>query len=132
MYVSRNWKKARDCLKAPTKERICLGHSKTKVLHYYQVSTGIPTLVKRRSPMSKTIIHHVVGIDSTTLIVFYTEVHNWQFRLISFGGAVFGGRKIYYSAEAALKAGLEWNGTKLTKSISSKTLLTQNLTGFHH
>jgi len=30
------------------------------------------------------------------------------FRLISPGGAVFGERKIYYSAEAALKAGLEW------------------------
>jgi hypothetical protein len=58
--------------------------------------------------MSRTIIHHVVGIGGTTLIVFHTEAHLWQFRLISPGGAVFGGRKIYYSAEAALKAELDW------------------------
>ena len=58
--------------------------------------------------MSNTTIHQVIGIDGTTLIVFYTEAHCWQFRLISPGGAVFGKRKIYYTAEAALKAGLEW------------------------
>jgi len=40
--------------------------------------------------------------------MFHAEAHCWQFRLISAGGAVFGERKIYYSAEAALKAGLEW------------------------
>ena len=49
-----------------------------------------------------------IGIDGTTLIVFVTEAHCWQFRLISSGGEVFRERKIYYSAEAALKAGLEW------------------------
>ncbi len=58
--------------------------------------------------MTKIIIHQVIGIDGTTLIVFYTQAHCWQFRLISPGGVVFGERKIYYSAEAALKAGLEW------------------------
>jgi len=58
--------------------------------------------------MSKTKIHHVIVIDGATLIVFYTPAHCWQFRLISPGGAVFGERKIYYSADAALKAGLEW------------------------
>ncbi len=58
--------------------------------------------------MSKTLVHSIIGIDGTTLIVFYTEAHCWQFRLISAGGAVFGERKIYYSAEAAMKAGLEW------------------------
>ena len=58
--------------------------------------------------MDKTKIYHVIGIDSATLIVFHTKAHCWQFRLISPGGAVFGGRKIYYSAEAALKAGREW------------------------
>lgn len=57
--------------------------------------------------MSKTVVHHVIGIDGVTLMVFYTEANYWQFRLISPGGAVFG-RKIYYTAEAALKAGLEW------------------------
>lgn len=58
--------------------------------------------------MSQTTVHQVIGIDGTTLIVFHTEAHYWQFRLIGPGGAVFGERKIYYSAEAALKAGLEW------------------------
>lgn len=58
--------------------------------------------------MSQTTVHHLNGIDGTTLIVFYTPAHCWQFRLISAGGAVFGERKIYYTAEAALKAGLEW------------------------
>lgn len=60
-----------------------------------------------RDRMSKTTVHHVIGIDGTTLMVFHTTEHCWQFRLISPGGAVFGERKIYYSAEAALKAGLE-------------------------
>lgn len=58
--------------------------------------------------MSKTTIHQVVGIDGITLIVFYTEAHCWQFRLIGTGEAIFGERKIYYTAEAAMKAGLEW------------------------
>lgn len=58
--------------------------------------------------MSKTTLHQVIGIEGSTLIVFYTEADCWQFRLISNGGAVFGERKLYYSAEAALKAGLGW------------------------
>ncbi|MEH2063033.1 MAG: hypothetical protein V7K50_12210 [Nostoc sp.] len=39
---------------------------------------------------------------------FSTETHCWQFRVISVGGAVFGERKIYYSAQAAEIAGREW------------------------
>lgn len=58
--------------------------------------------------MTKTIVHQVIGIEGSTLIVFYTKAHCWQFRLISNVGTVFGERKLYYSAEAALKAGLEW------------------------
>lgn len=58
--------------------------------------------------MSRTTVHHVIGVDGTTLIVFHTQSYCWQFRLISAGGAVSGERKIYYNAEAALKAGLEW------------------------
>lgn len=42
-----------------------------------------------------------------TLLVFYTEADCWQFRLISVGGAVFGERKLYYTPEAAEKAGRE-------------------------
>lgn len=58
--------------------------------------------------MSKTIIHQVIGIQGTTLILFHTDAHCWQFRLISNGGGVFGERKLYYTPEAALKAGLDW------------------------
>jgi hypothetical protein len=58
--------------------------------------------------MSETIIHIVISIQKVTLLVFYTEAQCWQFRVISAGGAVFGERKLYYSPEAAEKAGREW------------------------
>lgn len=58
--------------------------------------------------MTQTTIYLVASIQSVTLLVFYTESHCWQFRLISSGGAVFGERKIYYSPEAAEKAGRDW------------------------
>ena len=60
--------------------------------------------------MTKTTVHLVANIKDATLLVFYTETHCWQFRVISPGGAVFGDRKIYYTAEAAQKAGREWIG----------------------
>ncbi|QFS50975.1 hypothetical protein GXM_08469 [Nostoc sphaeroides CCNUC1] len=50
----------------------------------------------------------MVGIEDVTLLVFYTEAHCWQFRLISAGGAVFGECKLYYTPEAAEKMGREW------------------------
>lgn len=55
-----------------------------------------------------TKVHLVAGIGDVTLLVFYTESHCWQFRLISSGGEVFGERKLYYTPEAAEKAGREW------------------------
>jgi len=58
--------------------------------------------------MSKTTIHLVASIQDVTLVVFYTTAYCWQFRLISAGGAVFGERKLYYSAQAAEKAGRDW------------------------
>lgn len=42
--------------------------------------------------MTQTIIRAVIGIFGVTLIVFYTESHCWQFRVISSGGVVFGER----------------------------------------
>ncbi|MHC5675454.1 hypothetical protein [Nostoc sp.] len=60
--------------------------------------------------MTKTTVHLVANINGCTMVVFYTDAHCWQFRVISPGGAVFGERKIYYSAEAAEKAGREWIG----------------------
>ena len=55
-----------------------------------------------------TTVHLVVGIGYITLLVFYTEDDSWQFRLISPGGEVFGEGKLYYTPEAAEKAGREW------------------------
>ena len=57
--------------------------------------------------MSKTTVRHVIGIDGAILRVFHIEAHCWQFRLISDGGEVFGERKIYYTAEAALLSNQE-------------------------
>ncbi|MBS3028855.1 MAG: hypothetical protein HCA25_17710 [Dolichospermum sp. DET50] len=53
-------------------------------------------------------VHLVVIINNNTLLVFYTESDCWEFRLISAGGQVFGEQRIYYSPEAAEKAGREW------------------------
>lgn len=58
--------------------------------------------------MTKTTIHLVASIQDCTLVVFYTDAHCWQFWVISHGGTVFGERKIYYTAEAAEKAGRKW------------------------
>ncbi len=58
--------------------------------------------------MTETIIHQVIGIQGVTLLVFYTNRHCWQFRVISSGGAVFGEQKLYYTPEAAEKAGRSW------------------------
>jgi hypothetical protein len=58
--------------------------------------------------MTKTTVQLVVGIERFTLVVFYTDAHCWEFRVISAGGAIFGEHRIYYTAEAAEKAGREW------------------------
>jgi len=73
----------------------------------YLYSSSKALVVAKRHYIGKTTIHQVVGIDGTTLIVFHTQAHCWQFPLISAGGAVCGERKIYYSTEAALKMGLK-------------------------
>lgn len=58
--------------------------------------------------MTKTKIHLIAGVQGVTLLVFYTEAHCWQFRVVSSGGAVFGERKLYYTPEAAEIAGRDW------------------------
>lgn len=40
--------------------------------------------------MNQTTIHLVPGTQGVTLMVFFTEVDCWQFRLISSRGAVVG------------------------------------------
>ncbi len=62
----------------------------------------------RAIAMTKTTIHQVIGIQGITLVVFYSKAHCWQFRLISSAGAVFGESKLYYSSEAAERAGRDW------------------------
>lgn len=58
--------------------------------------------------MTKITIHQVIGIQSITLVVFYSEAHCWQFRLISSEGTVFGESRRYYTPEAAEEAGRNW------------------------
>jgi hypothetical protein len=58
--------------------------------------------------MTTTKIHSVVCIHSRVLVVFYTSCKYWQFRIVSPDGTVFGDYPIYFSAEAAAKAGREW------------------------
>ena len=55
-----------------------------------------------------TKIDSVTIINNVTLLVFYTELDCWQFRLISAAGEVFGKCKLYYTPESAEKAGREW------------------------
>ncbi|MBD2418243.1 hypothetical protein H6G54_11115 [Anabaena cylindrica FACHB-243] len=59
--------------------------------------------------MSTTKVHLLISINDLILLVFYSESDCWQFRLISSGCEVlFGERKLYYTPEAAEKAGREW------------------------
>ncbi|MBW4564752.1 MAG: hypothetical protein KME32_27235 [Mojavia pulchra JT2-VF2] len=60
--------------------------------------------------MNQTIVHLVTDIQNFILLVFYTEENSWQFRVVSPGGTVFGERRLYYTPEAAEKAGREWIG----------------------
>jgi hypothetical protein len=58
--------------------------------------------------MSDIKVDTVICINSSILVVFYTPGHCWQFRIISSTGGIFGEQKIYYSAEAAFRTGMEW------------------------
>jgi hypothetical protein len=58
--------------------------------------------------LSPAKIYLVVGTGLGTLVVFYTNAHCWQFRIATSFGGVFGLRRIYYTAEAAERAGREW------------------------
>ena len=49
------------------------------------------------------LAHSVVSVDKFTLIIFYTNAHCWQFRVIGAGGVVFR-ECMYYTALAAENA----------------------------
>lgn len=57
--------------------------------------------------MTTCYVHLLVSIGNVVLLVFYSETWEWQFRIIS-GNAVFGERKLYFTAQAAEKAAREW------------------------
>ncbi|WGV29116.1 hypothetical protein QI031_30400 (plasmid) [Halotia branconii CENA392] len=58
--------------------------------------------------MSSLKVDTVLCINGSVLIVFYTPGQCWQFRIVSRTGGIFGEQKIYYTADAALQAGLDW------------------------
>jgi hypothetical protein len=60
--------------------------------------------------MPSAKIHLVTITPMGILLVFFTNGGCWQFRVLSNGGEVFGLQKLYYTAEAAEKAGREWVG----------------------
>lgn len=50
-------------------------------------------------------IHLVVNVQSHLLIVFYPSSKGWQFRVVTVSGKVMGEHALFYSCEAAEKAG---------------------------
>ncbi|MEH2233885.1 MAG: hypothetical protein V7K71_30365 [Nostoc sp.] len=58
--------------------------------------------------MSQVKVDTVLCVNGSVLMVFYTPGHCWEFRIISRTGGIFGEKKIYYTAEAAPRTGLEW------------------------
>ena len=58
--------------------------------------------------MTQTRIHLLTRIEGYTLVVFYTNAHAWQFRVLNTAGEVFGSKQIFYSSEAAEREGRAW------------------------
>jgi hypothetical protein len=64
--------------------------------------------MNNHAPISPVKIHLVINTSVGTLLVFYTNGGCWQFRVLSPDGEVFGKQKIFYTPEAAERAGREW------------------------
>ncbi len=60
------------------------------------------------TPISPAKIHLVAGASIGTLIVYYTSGDCWQWRIATPGGEVFGHSSLYYTADAAERAGRKW------------------------
>ncbi len=58
--------------------------------------------------MTPTKIHLLTIMPFGILIVFRDNI--WQFRVLSFDGAIYGHTNHYYTAEAAEKVGRQWVG----------------------
>lgn len=77
--------------------------------------------------MTPAKIHLLTSTPVGTLLVFYTDGGCWQFRVLSSGGAVFGEKKLYYTAQAAEKAGRDWVGAGCeARSHPSKSISPQH------
>jgi hypothetical protein len=55
-------------------------------------------------------IHLLTITPLGILIVYFTNGGCWQFRVLN-GGSIYGHSKIYYTVEAAERAGREWVGS---------------------
>ena len=55
-------------------------------------------------------IHLLTITPIGILIVYFTNGDCWQFRVLTHEGKVFGLQKLYYTADAAERAGREWVG----------------------
>jgi hypothetical protein len=67
--------------------------------------------------MGKAKISTLISTPLGILIVFYTDGGCWQFRVIANYGSVYGLNKIYYTAEAAERAGREWVAARLSNEV---------------
>jgi hypothetical protein len=57
-------------------------------------------------------IEKIIGIDGLTLLIYYTDARCWQFAIIGENGKFWQPNKIFYTAEAAQRAGRLWMGYK--------------------
>ncbi len=62
------------------------------------------------SPTPPAKIHLVAGTSRGALIVYYTNGDCWQWRIATPGCEVFGHSNLYYTADAAERAGRKWIG----------------------
>ncbi|MBE9168686.1 hypothetical protein IQ238_14615 [Pleurocapsales cyanobacterium LEGE 06147] len=52
-------------------------------------------------------IEHLVSIDGAILVVYYTSGSCYQYEIAFWDGSIYQPTEIYYTAEAALKVGIE-------------------------
>jgi len=69
-----------------------------------------PTNVNSLNLIKRFGIEGDVHAQWGALLVYYSNAHCYQFRVIRADGAVMGEGKIYYTADAALREGLKWAG----------------------
>lgn len=53
-------------------------------------------------------IEKIIGIDGLTLLIYYTTARCWQFAVIGEDAKLWQQNQIFYTADAAQKAGRLW------------------------